>query len=77
MPQKWNIMKVYTQEEIDLALERINKMEHYAMCRIWRFAPPGTEIYFRSDLPTANAFKNRLFYHFGGFTPEISKQLGY
>ena len=70
-------MKEYTEQEIQEALEKISKMEHYAMCRAWRFAPPGTEILFRSDLPTADAFKERLFKHFGGFTPEISKALGH
>lgn len=68
-------MKEFKQEEIDRAIEVIKQLDHYTMCRYWRFAPPGTEIYFRSDLPTAEAFKTRLFNHFGGFTPEISKQL--
>lgn len=70
-------MTEYTQEQIDEALKKIENMEHYAMCRAWRFAPPGTEILFRKDLPTSEAFTNRLFKHFGGFTPEISKALGH
>lgn len=67
----------YTKEQIEEALKRIEQMEHYAMCRIWRFAPSGTEILFRSDLPTGPDFQKRLFQHFGGFTPEISKSLGW
>lgn len=63
--------------EIQQALERIEAMDHYTLCKLWRFAPAGSEIYFRSDLPTGEAFKNRLFHHFGGFTPEISKDLGF
>jgi hypothetical protein len=70
-------MEGFTQEEIQKALEKIETMDHFTMCRYWRFAPPGTQIFFRSDLPTGEAFKNRLFNHFGGFTPEISKQLGH
>jgi hypothetical protein len=65
----------YTEKQIEEALVRINSMDHFTMCRYWRFAPLGTEIYFRSDLPTGEAFKERLFNHFGGFTPEISKDL--
>jgi len=70
-------MTDYTEQEIQEALARIETMDHYTMCRLWRFAPAGSEIYFRSDLPTGKAFKNRLFQHFGGFTSEISKELGW
>lgn len=70
-------MTTPTHEEIEKALKTINELDHYTMCRYWRFAPPGTEIFFRSDLPTGEAFKKRLFEHFGGFTPQISKQLGH
>jgi hypothetical protein len=70
-------MEQYSQQQIQEALDRIAQMDHYEMCRLWRFAPVGSEIYFRSDLPTGDAFKQRLFHHFGGFTPEISKQLGW
>jgi hypothetical protein len=67
----------FTPEQIENALQEIEKMDHYTMCKYWRFAPKGTEIYFRSDLPTGEAFENRLFKHFGGFNPEISKSLGW
>lgn len=69
-------MKTYTEEEIQKVLAEIATMDHYTMCRLWRFAPIGEEnIYFRNDLPTGEAFCFRLFKHFGGFTPEISKSL--
>lgn len=70
-------MGQFTQEEIDKALVEIETLDRYTMCKYWRFAPPGTEIYFRSDLPTGNAFHKRLFVELGGFTPEISIQLGH
>jgi hypothetical protein len=70
-------MEEYTEQQIKDALDRIEKMDHYTMCRLWRFAPTGSEIYFRSDLPTGDAFRKRLFEHFHGFTPEISKDLGW
>lgn len=67
-----------TKEEIEKMLERIKNMTHVEMCRRWRFgAPDGQEIMLRSDLPTGEAFKKRLFDHFGGFTPEISKKIGW
>lgn len=55
-------------------INRINEMSHFDMCSLWRFAPSGHP-YFDSTLPYAEVFKVRLFGHFGGFTPEISKAL--
>jgi len=69
-------MKEYTEQEVKDALAVIEKMGHYEMCSLWRFTK-GESIYFRSDLPTGEAFENRLFKYFGGFTPEISKELGW
>ena len=67
----------FTQEEIDKALSEIETMDHYTMCMLWRFSGIDLQLYFRSDLPTGKRFKERLFDEFGGFTPEISKQLGW
>ena len=57
-------------------IEKINKMEHYEMCSLWRNAPSGHP-YFDKTKPYADIFKKRLFEHFGGFTPEISKSIGW
>ena len=70
-------MKDYTKKEIEEALIKIQELDHSTMCSYWRFAPKGTEIFFRSDLPTGEAFKDRLFNHFGGFNPDISKRVGW
>ncbi len=71
-------VKEYTKEEIEAAKERISKMEHYEMCKLWRFHPVGEDnILLRNDLGTGQLFKDRLFGHFGGFTPQISKSLGW
>ena len=70
-------MKEYTEQEIIDALKQIETMDHYTMCKIWRFGPIGSEIYFRNDLPTSEAFRKRLFEHFRGFTPDISKAIGW
>jgi hypothetical protein len=64
-----------TREEKDV-IDRINKMSHEEMCRLWRFSPPG-HMYFDSNKPYAKVFSDRLFKHFGGFTPEISKAIGW
>ena len=72
----------YTQEQIDEMAKKIGTLEHYGMCFAWRQANTGSP-YFRSDLITTEGkslgdlYKERLFSHFGGFTPEISKSIGW
>jgi len=56
--------------------EKINQMSHSEMCSLWRFAPSGHP-YMDSSGPYAEIFRKRLFEHFGGFTPEISKAIGW
>lgn len=67
---------INTNEEINNAIEKINNMTQYEMCSIWRFTR-GENIYFDNTYPVAEIFKKRLFEYFGGFTPEISKDLGF
>lgn len=52
----------------------IDSMSHYQMCSVWRFAKTGDP---RIMGEAGDYFKKRLFEHFGGFTPEISKDLGW
>lgn len=59
------------QKEIDL----INKLTREEMCHLWRFSPSGHK-YFDSNLPYYEVFKKRLG-EFGGFSPEISKGIGW
>ncbi len=63
------------EDEIKRHIENINAMSHEEMCRLWRFAPPGHH-YFDRTLPLYEVFKKR-FDDFGGFTPEISKKIGW
>ncbi len=63
-------------EEQKKEIAKINQMSHYDMCSLWRTAPAGHQ-YLDSTLPYANIFKERLFNHFGGFTSEISKSIGW
>lgn len=53
---------------------KIDAMDHYEMCRVWRFAGAGNPLLMGE---TGKYFKERLFKHFGGFTPQISKSLGW
>lgn len=54
--------------------KKIDKLSHYEMCRIWRFSKHGNP-YLMEE--AGEYFTDRLFKHFGGFTPEISKSLGW
>ena len=65
----------YTPEQQEI-INKINNMGHYEMCSLWRYAP-SSHPYFDKRFPYAKIFKERLFKHFGGFTPEISKLLGW
>ena len=57
-----------TQDEKD----RIDKLDQYELCRLWRFHPSGHPL-LQGD--TGKYFKEKLKEK-GGFTPEISKSLG-
>ena len=52
----------------------IDDMSQYDMCRLWRFAKTGEPL-LQGD--TGQYFKKVLFEQKGGFTPEISKKLGW
>lgn len=66
-------MKTYEEMKQD-----IDNMSHYEMCSFWRFQPIGVlHPYLDNTNPISKYFVDRLFNHFGGFTPEISKSLGW
>jgi hypothetical protein len=56
--------------ELKAAIDKLTQLE---MARLWRFAPSGS-IYFQRD--ACSYFRER-FIALGGFTPEISKQIGW
>lgn len=64
-----------TDQDVAIHMERINNMPQVEMARLWRFAPSGHE-YFDKTLPFFEVF-NKRFKDLGGFTPEISKRLGF
>ena len=64
------------KKQIDIARyqKEIDGMSHEALCRYWRFAKCPDPLL---QGEVGEYFKHRLFNHFGGFTPEISKKLGW
>ena len=53
----------------------INALTREQMCRLWRHAPSGHR-YFNTSGPYWEIFDKR-FKELGGFTPEISKKIGW
>lgn len=60
---------------IQAEMDKINNLSRFEMCELYRFAPIG-HIYFDCTLPFYDVFQKR-FKELGGFSPEISKQLGW
>lgn len=54
--------------------KRIDGLSQYEMARLWRFAEPGHAL-FQGD--TGTYFRKVFFEQRGGFTPAISKALGW
>ena len=63
-------------EEEKKVIDKINEMDHLDMASLWRNAPSGHS-YFDTTKPYHEVFKKRLFTHFDGFTPAISKSIGW
>jgi hypothetical protein len=64
------------QVEIDKYMEQVNNMTHRELCVLWRFGRIPN-VLLDSSYPMAERVKYRLFSEFGGFTPEISKSIGW
>ena len=63
-------------EKVDpKVVEAINAMTQEEMARLWRFAPSGHK-YFDNTKPYFKIFNER-FKELGGFTPTISKKIGW
>lgn len=61
-----------TEQEKKLC-EEIDQLDQYALCKLWRFSPSGHP-YFQGSV--GEYFQAKLKEK-GGFTPEISKSLGW
>lgn len=64
-----------TADEIQMHKEKIDQMSREAMCRLWRFAPAGHP-YFVIGTELQEHFDKR-FKELGGFSPAISKKIGW
>ena len=64
-----------TEQEIMAYKKQIDNMNQEEMAKLWRFCPSGHP-FFNSDLPLFKYFQER-FKSLGGFTPEISKKIGW
>ena len=64
-----------TEEELENYKAEIEHMSRFNMARLWRFAPSGHP-FFDNTLPLFEIFKAR-FDSLGGFSPAISKELGW
>ena len=56
-------------------INKINQMSQIEMASLWRFAPSG-HLYFDKTKPFFKIFDKR-FKKLGGFTPKISKAIGW
>lgn len=56
--------------------QEIDNLTHEQMCDYWRNGG-GKKEWFDSEYEESSYFYNRLFNIFGGFTPEISKKIGW
>lgn len=63
-------------KDYEIGKQEIDILSHEDMCRHWRFGS-GKRQWFDITNPLSEYFKKRLFDHFGGFTPEISKRIGW
>lgn len=64
-----------TKEEITKWKEKIDNMSREDMCRLWRFAPSGHPCFITGNEVT-EYFRER-FDKLGGFSPAISKRIGW
>lgn len=65
---------VENYELTDEFKKRIDAMSHYELAEKWRFASTGDPL-IMGDV--GKYFSDRLFKHFGGIPPEMSKTLGH
>ena len=62
-------------EDEQKTIDHINQMSQESMCSLWRNAKSG-HAYFDTTKPYYAVFKKR-FDELGGFTPAISKKIGW
>ena len=63
-----------TPEEIEESKKKIDEMSHEELASMWRFGHLDNKLL---QGEVGQYFKDRLFNHFGGFNPTLSKSLGW
>jgi len=67
-------MENITIDELTELIRQIDDMSQIELCQLWRHAPSGNK--YISGL-AGKYFTDRLYKHFDGFTPTISKTIGW
>lgn len=62
------------EENVDQLKNEIDKMSHEEMAKLWRFGDSSNR-YLQGEV--GEYFRDRLFKHFGGFNPSLSKRIGW
>ena len=69
-------MEKLTIEEERTWMDEIDKMNHFQLATLYRFAPPGTPIFCKENLSLYEYFEMK-FQGLGGMTPAISRAIGW
>lgn len=62
------------EDEVEDLKFEIDNMSHEEMASLWRFGDSSNK-YLQGEV--GEYFKDRLFNHFGGFNPSLSKRIGW
>ncbi len=60
--------------KLDELKAKIDKMTHEELAKLWRFGSSDNELFHGE---AGKYFQDRLFNHFGGFNPSLSKGIGW
>jgi len=64
----------FDNEELTKLKNEIDEMSHEQLAKLWRFGD-SSDKYLQGD--AGSYLKDRLFNHFGGFNPNLSKRIGW
>jgi len=68
------IFENFEDEELDKLKSEIDEMSHEQLAKLWRFGDSSDK---RLQGDAGSYLKDRLFNHFGGFNPGLSKRIGW
>ena len=56
--------------------DEVNNLSHEQIAKFWRYGN-GKKEWYDATNPISTYFTDRLYVHFGGITPQISKRIGW